>query len=121
MKHKIAPSLLAADFLNLQREVEMINESDADWLHLDIMDGVFVPNISFGFPVLEALKPICKKPMDVHLMIVEPQKFIPEVAATGAYMIESAYADFPVGRYLAGFGYGIAHVGKSGLWRAKVY
>ena len=60
MKHKIAPSLLAADFLNLQREVEMINESDADWLHLDIMDGVFVPNISFGFPVLEALKPICK-------------------------------------------------------------
>ena len=61
MKHKIAPSLLAADFLNLQREVEMINESDADWLHLDIMDGVFVPNISFGFPVLEALKPICKK------------------------------------------------------------
>ena len=58
MKHKIAPSLLAAYFLNLQREVEMINESDADWLHLDIMDGVFVPNISFGFPVLEALKPI---------------------------------------------------------------
>lgn len=149
MKHKIAPSLLAADFLNLQREVEMINESDADWLHLDIMDGVFVPNISFGFPVLEALKPICKKPMDVHLMIVEPQKFILEVAATGAYMmnvhyeactssapygggdqrggneggcyIESAYVDFLVGRYLAGFGYGIAHVGKSGLWRAKVY
>ena len=91
MKHKIAPSLLAADFLNLQREVEMINESDADWLHLDIMDGVFVPNISFGFPVLEALKPICKKPMDVHLMIVEPQKFIPEVAATGAYMMNVHY------------------------------
>ena len=75
MKHKIAPSLLAADFLNLQREVEMINESDADWLHLDIMDGVFVPNISF----------------DVHLMIVEPQKFIPEVAATGAYMMNVHY------------------------------
>ena len=91
MKHKIAPSLLAADFLNLQREVEMINESDADWLHLDIMDGVFVPNISFGFPVLEALKPICKKPMDVHLMIVEPQKFILEVAATGAYMMNVHY------------------------------
>ena len=91
MKHKIAPSLLAADFLNLQREVEMINESDADWLHLDIMDGVFVPNISFGFPVLEALKPICKKPMDVHLMIVEPQKFISEVAATGAYMMNVHY------------------------------
>ena len=76
MKHKIAPSLLAADFLNLQREVEMINESDADWLHLDIMDGVFVPNISFGFPVLEALKPICKKPMDVHLMIEDPDRYI---------------------------------------------
>ena len=76
MKHKIAPSLLAADFLNLQREVEMINESDADWLHLDIMDGVFVPNISFGFPVLEALKPICKKPMDVHLMIEHPNNHI---------------------------------------------
>lgn len=91
MKHKIAPSLLAADFLNLQREVEMINKSDADWLHLDIMDGVFVPNISFGFPVLEALKPICEKPMDVHLMIVEPQKFIPEVAATGAYMMNVHY------------------------------
>ena len=91
MKHKIAPSLLAADFLNLQREVEMINESDADWLHLDIMDGVFVPNISFGFPVLEALKPICRKPMDVHLMIVEPQKFIPEVAAAGAYMMNVHY------------------------------
>lgn len=91
MKHKIAPSLLAADFLNLQREVEMINKSDADWLHLDIMDGVFVPNISFGFPVLEALKLICKKPMDVHLMIVEPQKFIPEVAAAGAYMMNVHY------------------------------
>ena len=91
MKHKIAPSLLAADFLNLQRDVEMINKSDADWLHLDIMDGVFVPNISFGFPVLEALKPVCRKPMDVHLMIVEPQKFIPEVAATGAYMMNVHY------------------------------
>lgn len=91
MKHKIAPSLLAADFLNLQREVEMINKSDADWLHLDIMDGVFVPNISFGFPVLEALKPICEKPMDVHLMIVEPQKFISEIAATGAYMMNVHY------------------------------
>ena len=91
MNHKIAPSLLAADFLNLQRDIEMINKSDADWLHLDIMDGVFVPNISFGFPVLEALKSICKKPMDVHLMIVEPQKFIPQVAATGAYMMNVHY------------------------------
>ena len=91
MNHKIAPSLLSADFLNLQRDVEMINNSDADWLHLDIMDGVFVPNISFGFPVLSALKDVCKKPMDVHLMIVEPQKFINEVAATGAYMMNVHY------------------------------
>ncbi len=91
MNHKIAPSLLAADFLNLQRDVEMINGSEADWLHLDIMDGVFVPNISFGFPILEALKGVCKKPMDVHLMIVEPHKFINEVAATGAYMMNVHY------------------------------
>lgn len=91
MKHKIAPSLLSADFLRLREEVEMINKSDADWLHLDIMDGVFVPNISFGFPVLEALKPICQKPMDVHLMIVEPQKFVKEIAATGAYMMNVHY------------------------------
>lgn len=91
MKHLIAPSLLSADFMNLQRDVEMINKSDADWLHLDIMDGVFVPNISFGFSVLDALKSVCRKPMDVHLMIVEPQKFIPQVAATGAYMMNVHY------------------------------
>lgn len=91
MEHKIAPSLLSANFLDLQREVEMINKSDADWLHLDIMDGVFVPNISFGFPILEAIKPICQKPMDVHLMIVEPQKFIKEVAESGAYMMNVHY------------------------------
>lgn len=91
MSHKIAPSLLSADFLHLQRDVEMINNSEADWFHLDIMDGVFVPNISFGFPVLQAIKPICKKPMDVHLMIVEPQKFIAEVAAVGAYMMNVHY------------------------------
>lgn len=87
MKHLVAPSLLSADFLRLREEVEMINNSEADWLHLDIMDGVFVPNISFGFPVLNALKEVCRKPMDVHLMIVEPQKFIPEVAAAGAYLM----------------------------------
>lgn len=91
MKHLVAPSLLAADFLHLQDEVEMINRSEADWLHMDIMDGVFVPNISFGFPVLNKLKDICHKPMDVHLMIVEPQKFIVEVAATGAYMMNVHY------------------------------
>lgn len=76
MGHLIAPSLLAADFLKLGQEVEMFNESEADWLHLDVMDGVFVPNISFGFPVINALKRVCKKPMDVHLMIVEtPQVY----------------------------------------------
>lgn len=91
MKQLIAPSLLAADFMNLQRDVEMINQSEADWLHLDIMDGVFVPNISFGFPVLKGLKKICRKPMDVHLMIVEPYKFIREVAETGAYLMNVHY------------------------------
>ncbi len=91
MKHLIAPSLLSADFMNLRQEVEMINRSEADWLHLDIMDGVFVPNISFGFPVLEGLKPICQKPMDVHLMIVEPGKFVREVAQAGAYMMNVHY------------------------------
>ncbi len=91
MKHLIAPSLLSADFMNLRQEVEMINRSEADWLHLDIMDGVFVPNISFGFPILEGLKPICQKPMDVHLMIVEPGKFVHEVAQTGAYMMNVHY------------------------------
>lgn len=91
MKQLIAPSLLAADFMNLQRDVEMINQSEADWLHLDIMDGVFVPNISFGFLVLKGLKKICRKPMDVHLMIVEPHKFIREVAETGAYLMNVHY------------------------------
>ena len=91
MKPIIAPSILSADFAYLAKDLEMVNRSEADWVHIDVMDGVFVPNISFGFPVLEALKPICKKPMDVHLMIVEPQKFIPEVAATGAYMMNVHY------------------------------
>jgi ribulose-phosphate 3-epimerase len=91
MNHKIAPSLLSADFLHLQRDIEMINASEADWLHLDIMDGVFVPNISFGFPVLEALKGVLTKPADVHLMIVEPHKFIRETAETGAYMMNVHY------------------------------
>ncbi len=91
MKHLIAPSLLSANFMNLQQDIEMINRSEADWLHLDIMDGVFVPNISFGFPVLAGLKSTCTKKLDVHLMIVEPQKFIPEVAALGAYMMNVHY------------------------------
>lgn len=91
MRHLIAPSLLSANFLDLRKDVEMINKSSADWLHLDIMDGVFVPNISFGFPVLNALKGVCEKPMDVHLMIVEPQKFVREVAAAGTYMMNVHY------------------------------
>lgn len=91
MKHLIAPSLLSANFMNLRQDVEMINNSEADWLHLDIMDGVFVPNISFGFPVLAGLKNACTKKLDVHLMIVEPQKFIHEVVSIGAYMMNVHY------------------------------
>lgn len=91
MNHLVAPSLLSADFLNLKRDVEMINNSEADWLHLDVMDGVFVPNISFGFPIMNLLKQVTDKPLDVHLMIVQPEKFIDEVAAMGAYMMNVHY------------------------------
>lgn len=91
MNHLVAPSLLAADFLHLKRDVEMLNNSDADWIHLDIMDGVFVPNISFGFPIINLLKEITDKHLDVHLMIVQPEKFIDEVAAMGAYMMNVHY------------------------------
>jgi len=80
----IAPSVLAADFANLQRDVEMINQSEADWFHIDIMDGVFVPNISFGMPVLQAIARHAKKTIDVHLMIVDPDRYIREFAALGA-------------------------------------
>lgn len=81
---KVSPSLLSADFANLSRDIEMINSSEADYLHLDVMDGVFVPNISFGFPVIDAVSKICKKPLDVHLMIVEPQKWISRLKESGA-------------------------------------
>lgn len=84
MNHLIAPSILAADFANLQRDVEMLNQSEADWIHVDIMDGVFVPNISYGFPVLEAVKKYAKKPLDVHLMIVDPDRYLKEFAEKGA-------------------------------------
>lgn len=85
MNHLVAPSLLSADFGNLKSDMEMINRSECDWLHIDIMDGVFVPNISFGFPVLKYVAQLCKKPLDVHLMIVQPEKFLNEVKALGAY------------------------------------
>ena len=91
MKHLIAPSLLAADFMNLQRDVELVNRSEADWLYVDVMDGVFVPNSSFGLPVLNALKDVSLKKMDVHLMIVEPQKFIAEIAAAQAHVMTVHY------------------------------
>jgi ribulose-phosphate 3-epimerase len=83
----IAPSVLASDFANLQREIEMINQSQADWIHIDIMDGVFVPNISFGIPVTEAIKRHAKKPMDVHLMIVQPERYVEAFQKAGAEII----------------------------------
>ncbi len=83
----IAPSILSADFANLERDIKMINESDADWFHVDIMDGVYVPNISFGFPVLKAIQKHAKKPLDVHLMIVDPDRYIKEFVSCGANII----------------------------------
>lgn len=91
MNYIIAPSILSADFGNLQRDIEMINQSEADWFHVDVMDGVFVPNISFGFPVMAAVKKHAAKPLDVHLMIVEPDKYIEEFAKAGADRITVHY------------------------------
>lgn len=86
-KKMLAPSLLSADFGHLADDIEMLNESNCDWFHLDVMDGVFVPNISFGFPVMEAMKRHARKPLDVHLMIERPEKFIPEVQRLGALVM----------------------------------
>ena len=87
----VSPSLLSADFGNLQRDVEMLNQSECDWFHLDVMDGVFVPNISFGFPVMQAMAEHAQKPLDVHLMIVQPEKFVKEVKALGAKVMNVHY------------------------------
>ena len=87
MIHKVAPSILSADFGNLERDIQMINESEADWFHIDVMDGVFVPNISFGFPVMKYIKKHAQKPMDVHLMIVDPDRYIQQFVDAGAEVL----------------------------------
>ena len=91
MKTIVSPSLLSANFLDLRSDIDMINESEADWLHMDVMDGVFVPNISFGFPILEAVSKVCTKPLDVHFMIERPERYIEQTAKLGAMMMNVHY------------------------------
>lgn len=91
MEHLVSPSLLAADFGNLGKDIKMVNESAADWLHLDIMDGVFVPNISFGFPVLEYVKKLSEKPLDIHLMIIDPDRYLSQFRDAGASILTVQY------------------------------
>jgi ribulose-phosphate 3-epimerase len=91
MDHLVSPSLLAADFGNLQKDVIMVNNSQADWIHLDIMDGLFVPNISFGFPVIESVRKVAKKPLDVHLMIVDPDRYLTKFRDAGASVLTVQY------------------------------
>ena len=95
MKHKVAPSLLAADFTKLADEIQMVNDSAADWLHLDVMDGRFVPNITFGTLMVDAAKKLCTKPLDVHLMIVEPEKYVEAFRDAGADVITVHYEACP--------------------------
>lgn len=91
----ISPSMLSADFGNIQRDTEMLNNSACDWMHLDVMDGVFVPNLSFGFPMMEAIARHARKPLDVHLMIVQPEKFIERLSDVGAYVVSVHYEACP--------------------------
>jgi len=95
MDHLVSPSLLAADFGNLEKDILMVNQSQADWIHLDIMDGVFVPNISFGFPVIESVKRVAKKPLDVHLMIIEPDRYLTRFCEAGANVLTVQYEACP--------------------------
>lgn len=95
MNHLVSPSLLAADFGNLEKDVLMVNKSQADWIHLDIMDGVFVPNISFGFPVIESVKRVAEKPLDVHLMIIDPDRYLTRFCEAGANVLTVQYEACP--------------------------